>query len=421
MWRRNSVGWGLVASLALHGAWIGTLGNQPIVPTRRAAPIEPRAAYELAFEPLAGESDERAAWRARPQQVTPGGARSANALDADDQSGRGGDGRSDDPPALLFSFASSLTLQDTDLNNLRTSQTQRIETARSRATQEERRASPNAADAVFLASGSAGHRERRVPALVDPGAGAPQETQVPSQRAARGDGEQRSESIPDRAVRTADQDVARGIQKGRGQRSRLSARVDFGRPNVDRGPAATPAEVIDAKVRDNVDAELLAAALQRSIVDASTQRALARAAGTGGADDLKSKATGLTGEGLGSRATPFLPGAGSANALDTSDARYVRWFAEQKQRVQSELTFPHLRALTKDQGVSIYRVIVRRDGRLAAAPHLVRSSGYSDFDAAAIAAIQRAVPFSPLPERLAPNAEDLTLLIPVAFSNPMVQ
>ena len=56
-----------------------------------------------------------------------------------------------------------------------------------------------------------------------------------------------------------------------------------------------------------------------------------------------------------------------------------------------------------------------------AAPMLVRSSGFSDFDAAAVAAIQRAAPFEPLPPSLAPELDRLSLLIPVAFANPMVQ
>jgi TonB family protein len=211
----------------------------------------------------------------------------------------------------------------------------------------------------------------------------------------------------------------RGIARGAGQSAQLAAKVQYARPNVDQGPAATPAEANDAKVRDNHDAELLAALLQRSIVDASAQRARQRAAGSGGAE----QGDGLSqeGDGRGARARPYLPGPGNASALDTADKRYLRWFVEQKQRVQNELIFPLPRALAKDQGISIYRVIVRRDGGLATAPHLVRSSGFSDFDEAAIVAIRRALPFSPLPEQLLPGEPDLSLLIPVAFSNPMVQ
>jgi TonB family protein len=207
--------------------------------------------------------------------------------------------------------------------------------------------------------------------------------------------------------------------RGVGARSSLAARVAHARPNVDHGPAATPAEALDAKVRDNQDAELLAATLQRSIVDASTQRAKQRAPGEGGAEG--SAGLSLAEQGRGARALAYSPGPGSAAALDTEDARYVRWFVEQKERVQNELSFPKPRALAKDQGISIFRVVVRRDGRLAQSPSLVRSSGFADFDEAAVVAIERAIPFSPLPERLLPNALDVTLLIPVAFSNPMVQ
>jgi TonB family protein len=353
-----------------------------------------------------------------------GGPRSVSALDLDAKSGRGGAADSEGRALLLFSFVSPLTLQDTDLNNLQQNQVQRIATSPLRATQEERRATPQAAEAVFLASGSEGHRERRTPAPRDAQQGAeadvtrPRAEPSPEPRAQLAGDQPKDLSAGERAQADSPR-TPRGIARGKGQSAQLAAKVEFARPNVDRGPAATPAEANDAKVRDNHDAELLAALLQRSIVDASAQRAQQRGDGIGGASD----GPGLSweGEGRGARARPYLPGPGNASALDTADKRYVRWFVEQKERVQNELVFPTPRALAKDQGVSIYRVVVRRDGGLSAGPRLVRSSGFRDFDEAAVVAIKRALPFSPLPEQLLPEETDLPLLIPVAFSNPMVQ
>jgi TonB family protein len=214
--------------------------------------------------------------------------------------------------------------------------------------------------------------------------------------------------------------VARGIMEGRGARATRGARVAFARPNVDRGPAATTAAQTSERVRDSVDTELLAAQLQRSFVDTSVQRSERRGNEAGGIDRA---GPGLDreGAGLSAHALPYLPGPGEFGALDTRDARYLRWFVAQRARVQHELVFPRPRALAKDQGTCVYRVEVLRDGTLRSAPKLIRSSGFSDFDAAAIAAITRAAPFEPLPAALAPEMQRLSLLIPVAFENPMVE
>src|SRR5690606_19929851 len=106
-------------------------------------------------------------------------------------------------------------------------------------------------------------------------------------------------------------------------------------------------------------------------------------------------------------------------ALDTSDARYRRWFLDNRRRVYDALEFPRRRALAMDQGTSIYSVVVQRDGRLAGAPRLVRSSGYEDLDRAALAAIQAATPFSPLPDDIAPELARVPLRLPIQFENPM--
>lgn len=420
MWRRSSVATGVFASFVLHGASL--LGLRSQTETRPNVTSTPARSYELTFEPLdtVGES-QRSRWL--PSEVVLGGPRSPSALDVDAREGRGGSAAREERTLLLFSFASPLTLQDTDLNNVRENQVQRIATSPLRATQEERRATPHAAAAFYLASGQRGHEERRAPAESDALRGAetdalaPRSEASPEPRPSPQLGDTR-ETQHGRA-QTEHVRTPRGIARGRGRRAQLAAQVAFARPNVDQGPAATPAEALDAKVRDNQDAELLAAIMQRSIVDASAQRALARGAGSGGSE--QGPGVSQAGEGQGARARPYLPGPGNASALDTADKRYVRWFVEQKQRVQEQLVFPLQRALAKDQGTSIYRVVVRRDGGLATAPRLVRSSGFSDFDEAAVAAIRRALPFTPLPEQLAPGEADLSLLIPVAFSNPMVQ
>jgi TonB family protein len=419
---RASTGWALCASALLHFGGVVALSDVSVRARTNRKP--PERGFVTDFEPIAeGVSTPTAPLKVsrEPPPIAPGGPTPTGALDREQPEGRGGELATLEPSALLFPFVSPLTLQDTELNNLATNQTQRIRTARERATLEERRASPHPADAVLLVSGLRGHEERRDPARRDAADGAPRssEASAPStetQVHRVGGGEQREEL----AREAARLKPALGIAHGRGQAETRAARVSFARPNVDRGAAATPAERVDPSVRDDVDAELLAAKLQRSFVDTSVQRARREGPGSGGVA-LDPHALGERGAGTGARARPFAPGTGSFDALDTSDARYLRWFTQQRARVQKELVFPRARALAKDQGTSLYRIELGRDGALSGKPRLIRSSGFPDFDAAAAVAIQRALPFAPLPAELAPQLMEIGLLIPVAFSNPMIE
>jgi len=420
-WPQASIGWALCASALLHFGGVVALSEVQQGP-RAVRPV-PARGFVTDFEPVAeGLSVSAAARPTRaPPPILPGGPPLTGALDRELAEGRGGELATLEPSALLFPFVSPLTLQDTELNNLATNQTQRIRTAPDRATLEERRASPNAAEAVLLVSGQHGHQERRDPARRDAVDGAPRVSEASAASAATrarpvGTGEQ-----PEQPVREAARlKPAQGIAHGRGLAETRAAKVTFARPNVDRGAAATPAERLDPSVRDDVDAELLATKLQRSFVDTSVQRARQQGPGSGGVA-LDPRALGEHGQGTGARARPYAPGPGSFDALDTSDARYLRWFTQQRARVQEELVFPRARALAKDQGTSLYRIQLGRDGALSSKPRLIRSSGFADFDAAAALAIQRALPFAPLPAELAPQLLEVSLLIPVAFSNPMVE
>lgn len=426
-WPRVSVPWALCASALLHFGGVVALSD--VAPPFRAAAAATRPEpLVIPFEPLvpgtsSGDVHERAPI---PPPIVPGGDPLAGNLDRAGPEGRGGDGQALEPGALLFPFVSPLTLQDTELNNLAVSQVQRIHTAAERATQEQRRATPGAADDVLLASGKVGHRERREPSPFDAARGAPAPSLPSMPREAREGrdttatggttGTLVSLQPPQRPARLR---PAQGIVQGRGKRESQAAKVTFARPNVDRGPAATPAERIDERVRDDVDAELLAAKLQRSLVDTSVQRAHQVGPGQGGANH-RPEALGEIGSGTGARARPYAPGAGDFSALDTGDARYLRWFTQQRERVQRELVFPRARALAKDQGMSLYSVVLGRDGAPSGRPRLIRSSGFADFDAAAALAIERALPFAPLPAELAPEVQRIALLIPVAFANPMI-
>lgn len=354
--------------------------------------------------------------------VVPGGPRSAQNIDANLEEGAGLRQAERRPVVLMYASPADVSLVDSALNNLRVNQTQRIRTAADRATLEQRRSTPNPMDEVFLASGETGHAERRKPTRADAAHGAPrgeQPTPAGAQQAAPA-AHEGGALVVQQAQLGSDPVRARGLLGGRGKRYQRAARVQFARPDVDRGPAATPAHRLDSRIRDDEDAELLAAELQRSLVEASVRGQQGQRPGLGGDRAGTGSGTRL-GSGLGGKARPYKPGPGSDDALDTRDARYVRWFAEQRARVANAVIFPTRRALMKDQGTSLYRVVVRRDGKLESAPRLLRSSGYADLDAAARAAIRKAAPFAPLPPRLAPELAKIAIVIPVEFANPMFQ
>src|SRR5690606_20917864 len=211
-----------------------------------------------------------------------------------------------------------------------------------------------------------------------------------------------------------------GILGGEGTRRSEAAHVAHARPPVDRGPAATQSDAIDPRIRDEDDAELLARSMMQGWVESTTRSGPRAGEGSGGVGGGGTAGSG-GGTREGGRAASYGPGDGRFDALDTSDARYRRWFLASRRRVHDALRFPRERALAMDQGVSIYSVVVRRDGTLASPPHLVRSSGFDDMDRAALAAIREATPFAPLPDDLAPERDELRIRLPIEFSNPMVR
>lgn len=416
----------LLAHLAL--AWlIPRLASAP----RDATPHAPEEiALDVRFEEAGDGAPVRVPGSATP--LEPGGADPDHNVDARDR-GQGGDRTGAHAVILLRPRADEVTLSDAPLNALGIGQTQRIETARDRATREDRRATPSPADDPFLASGEGEHRERRPLARTDaapgarvapeagtrgaPVAGAP-ELALGTAGPRTGGSRTGAPTIEESGAET--DSPGRGIIGGEGTRASESARVARGRPTVDEAAAATPSETRDARVRDDVDAELLAARMVQSVVESTRRSGEQEGEGRGGAHGLGVPGTG-GGRREGGRARALGPGEGSWDALDTGDARYRRWFVETRRRIESALVFPRERMLRMDQGTSVVELLVRRDGTLARAPRVIRSSGFDDLDGAAIAAIRRAVPLSPLPDDLAPGRPSLQIRVPIEFSNPMVR
>jgi TonB family protein len=356
-------------------------------------------------------------------ELTPGGADAIQNVDARDR-GRGGDGVGPSQVVLLLPRDAPITLTDSPMDAVGASQTQRIETGRERASYEDRRATPSPDDDHFLASGDGAHAERRPLARTDAAEGA-RVAPVPSTAGAASPQTGEGALLPraGATARTEAADVAdspgRGIADGSGQRRSESADVAFGRPTVDEGPAATTTEARD-RPRDDTDAELLASAASQSMVESTERSGPRDGVGRGGVDHEGPEGSG-GGVREGGHALVLGDGRGMFDSLDTSDARYQHWLGALRRRVADGLEFPRARQLAMDQGTSVFRLTVRRDGSIVGAPRLIRSSGYSDLDHAALVALVSALPLDPVPSALAPSQSRVDITIPVEFSNPMVR
>jgi TonB family protein len=189
---------------------------------------------------------------------------------------------------------------------------------------------------------------------------------------------------------------------------------------VDQASPATFATQRDLRVRDHIDSEMRATRTVQSVVDATARRGTDAGEGRGGRPEEGFSAAGA-GHPEGGGARALGPGRGLWDALDTSDPRYVRWFAQLRRAVESAIVFPRPRQLAMDQGTSLVQIVLRRDGTLVRTPRLLRTSGMADLDRAALAAIERSAPFAPVPDALAPGRSTIEIRLPVEFWNPLVR
>ncbi len=385
--------------------------------------------------PRAGLDDVRAG----EIPIELGGPESAQNVDRD-VAGGGGDGRSPEDGVLLAMNVDDVRLQDAPWNAVGVAQVQRIRTDASRASWDDRRATPHPHDQPFLASGTGSHRERRRVSILEPNEGAPRapvrsaegvDDASPAQHEAAellaaqlaADGETAAEREARRASDalrgSATASPGTGIADGRGVRESAAAHVATGRPAVDEAPAATLATARE-RPRDDTDSEQLATRLMQSWVDASPRAARERAQGSGGSGGGGPAGSG-SGRVEGGQASPHAPGPGGRGALDTSDSRYQTWLLAQRRRVYEAMVFPRERQLQMDQGVVVYTFDVDRNGQLVGTPRLARSSGHADIDAAALRAIRQTLPTAPPPAVLMADRAQFPVRMHLNFSNPMVR
>jgi protein TonB len=94
--------------------------------------------------------------------------------------------------------------------------------------------------------------------------------------------------------------------------------------------------------------------------------------------------------------------------------QYQRYELEIRQRVNRVLEFPKALALRLEQGVTIVYFVVGTDGQVADGPRVVKSSGFDEFDTAAVRAVRRAAPFPAIPVML-------PMSMSVIFDNPVIR
>ncbi len=360
---------------------------------------------------------------ASPTREELGQRNSAQNIDSD-TGGGGGESTGAVHTLRMYPHDDDMTLQDSLMNTFLLRQTQRINTALERASLDDRRATPHPATERTVTSTEGRNSPSRPTSQRNPQSGkidpaatlgaTPQPSKGPIQNESAADATRVAQPVmPSQGTQPL------GVRDGAGQLASPRVHSRPARPNVHEGPAATPRLTTDARVRDRENAELLAAQLSPSWIQSTRRQAAVEGPEQGGVGNHGDPGSGANNT-EGGRALPYNQGNGSNVSFDSNDPRYVRWFLEQRGRVSKALRYPRQRQLAMDQGTSVYRLEVRRNGSLAEAPRLIRSSGFGDLDEAAQRAIENSVPFSPLPPDLAPEQALLRITMAIEFSNPMV-
>ncbi|HVZ71448.1 MAG TPA: TonB family protein [Polyangia bacterium] len=120
--------------------------------------------------------------------------------------------------------------------------------------------------------------------------------------------------------------------------------------------------------------------------------------------------------------SPALFGARAPDAVGADAARrtrereYDRYRQGIARRLGDKLVFPRQLLVHLEQGETVVTFVVHDDGTLGARPHVVKSSGFPEFDSEAVDVVVRAAPFGRRAEK-----GDLTISLPVTFENPVVR
>ena len=426
----NRYGVAIVASLALHGAI--TLGPSW---SRHPAPAETPSVQAQA--PLAAESTaialelpsvaEGLSIEERPPdpvgQPPPPPSGDEVAHPDTERAGHGGEVTVRERALNMADEDERMHLSPDLLNRLDRDQIERLRSARSRASWEDRRSTTHPAELTLVAVGTGSVRERRPLAAAVPSRGA-LEAPLPNVRGGLPGMEATRDEDAEGPRAGGDRDGSSREAPGAGLREaragvdhRASAPVGSARPSIARGPVAVLASV-PALPRDDADAEQEVATAVRAIVHASTAGGLPGAgnggSGVGGDPGAGGRApTGLRPDVLG------LPD-GAVYDYFSSDPRLVSYF----RRIHAKIdplwadAFPKSALLDLRQGTVILEFTVFADGHADVHWPPLRPSGIAEFDRNCAAAIRSAAPFPPIPAAL---WSSLRIRAPFVATNPIVK
>lgn len=279
-------------------------------------------------------------------------------------------------------------IRDVTRNNSALDQVQRINTAKERRSKQRVRQTPNPATDAVLSTGEGRSDARRAAKLKSK---SEIDTQERSRNIERGVG--------------AEEQRAQAAKHDRASTARVAASKTL-RPDISKGRASTDTTWEAQTPADNINAT----SASRSAIDSSIEQTPS-----------------MPGQrGIGSGRTDQLPGARSLASSPVrgpiqgpvGNAAYDQWLAKQRKAIGDELRFPQRRKVSLDQGISIFELLVSRDGRVLRGPSLVRSSGFEDFDSEGRRAIL-ATQLSPLPKSLTLGNRAVRVTMVVRFFNPM--
>lgn len=314
----------------------------------------------------------------------------------------GGGGEREVSVAAL-NLASSLDedSRDRDLvTHLTRSQVQRLDTATTRASLDDRRATPNPMEWTLVTTGP-GRLELRLPyarhavpsdggRVTVPVGGAP--PGLPAEPPAEGEATPSAVGVDGARSGQApgSSSAALALQRQR------SASIRLARPLVPQGRAAVPARE-RGTTRDTVDSRQEVSRAVTALLQSSTPggRLGSGRGGQAAGSGLGSGAT--SGQGARSKANGVGPGASEGLA---SDPRAVTWFRQVVQHLEPYWrdAFPYAAARDGLGGLAVVAFTVRADGSVTGIG-LVRPSGVPAFDANLLAAVRRAASY-PAPPAL---------------------
>jgi len=419
-------------SLVVHGALLGAVTLVAFANLRHQREEDEKARQARMRDPIPIElplaSDGTTISRAvvdpvGEAPVVAGGA-TIERLDTG-RAGRGGDATS--PRATHLSDRDErLHLTPDSISHYDRDQLQRLRTARSRATWEDRRMTTHPMELTFLSSGHGDVPQRRKLARTDPSRGALRAEDasvrggdVGAERAAAGDSYAAKRAIGDEREGTTTSAPGTGVHDGRpGEEHRASAATMYARPEIVQGPPNVPATTID-RPRDTVDSSQDVATALRSIVHGSY------AGGSDGAGAGGSSGGGAPGaggvQGEGSHPAPLGVSESELYDLETSDPRLLPYFRRMKAKIDPlwQNAFPRSAIVDLKQGTVILDYTVFKDGSVRVDWPPARPSGIDEFDRNCAAAIRRAAPFDPIPPAL--GVSELRVRAPFVANNFVVK